>query len=246
MAANSPWNTTNNIATAQLGDYRIEVDAANPQRGVQWSTDKKLAFQGVTLQFVPPASAKGPLQLHDLYVRGCDLVASYDQIPGAEVQPQLYWRLLQHAALEAIGVEVLISMQTSLLHSDPKCAIESALPGVRTAVWDQASKLWRHSEENSNFHLQLARQSRGCVSWFSPAKENYSYVEIVYPDDVVAQDLTLGRCQTAFFAEPLEKGVIRRGRVAGWLVPNARLMSGPTAALQLLDAAREEPLPLTT
>lgn len=240
------WELRGQVASAQLGEYRVDIDAVNPQAGVRWSTDRKLAFQGNTLQFVPPTSAKGPLQLHEIYVRGRDVVASYDQLPGAEVQPQLYWRLLQHEPLEAIGVELMISMQTSLLHSEPKCHVESSLPGVRTASWDAASKTWRHSEEGPAFHLQLATQGRGCVTWFSAAKEHYSYIEVVYPDDVVSQELTAGNVSSCFFAEHLEKGVIRRGRIAGWLVPNKLLMSGPTAALQLLDAACAEPLPLTT
>jgi hypothetical protein len=137
-------------------------------------------------------------------------------------------------------------MQTSLLHSEPKCKVESSLPNIRTASWDAKNKTWRHSEESGAFPLQLAAQAKGCVTWFSAAKEHYSYIEVVYPDDRVSQHLSLGRSESCFFAEHLEKGVIRRGRIAGWLVPNTMLMAGPTAALELLEAACREPLPLTT
>jgi hypothetical protein len=241
------WKIDGPIAIATLRDYHLQVDTADPRRGVQWTTETKQSFRGPTLQFIAPPSAKGNLQLADLYVRGRDLVATYEQLPGAEVQPTLYWRLLHHTGLNAIGVELLISMQTSRLDSHPQCAVESALPGVRTSAWDMQQKLWHYSTENSpKFDVQFTSQAQGSVTWFSAPKEHYSYVEVAYPDDLISQHITLGRCETCFFAEHLEKGVIRRGRIAGWITPNQSLMSGPAAVFDLLEAAYRAPLPLTT
>ena len=239
------WTINGSLAHATLGDYRLEVNAADPRRGVNWMTATPNSFQGNTLQFVPPASAKSPPQLSDLYARGSDLVASYDQLSGAEVQPQLYWRLLEYAPLQALGVQLMISMQTSLLHSEPRCTVVSNLEDTRTAVWDSSRLTWNGSEDGP-FDLQLPASSGGHITWFSAPKEKYSYIEVVYPDDLVSQHVTRGRTESCFFAEHLEKGVIRRGRIAGWLVPNQLLMAGPVTALQLLDFAKSEPLPLTT
>jgi len=84
------------------------------------------------------------------------------------------------------------------------------------------------------------------VTWFSAPQEANSYFEVIYPDDRVSQHVLVGRSEACFFAEPLEKGVIRRGRIAGWLVPNAKIMKTPVEPLQLFLAAQNEPLPLTT
>src|SRR5689334_742427 len=100
------WTIDGSRAHATLGEYRIEINAAEPRRGVNWMTATPNSFQGETLQFIPPASAKSLPQLTDLYQRGADLVATYDQMPGAEVQPQLYWRLLEHVPLLAVGVQL--------------------------------------------------------------------------------------------------------------------------------------------
>jgi hypothetical protein len=236
------WNINETAASATLGDFLVELDVRHPERGVSWTSPQQ---RQQTLQFVPPASATSPPKLVDVYVRGNDLIATYDQLPGAEVQPQLYWRLLEYAPLQALGVQLLISMQTSLLNSEPRCLVRSQLDDARTAVWDPSRLTWIGSEDGP-FDLQLPATAEGHVTWFSRPKEKHSYVEVVYPDDLVSQHTTRGRSESCFFAEHLEKGVIRRGRIAGWIVPNTMLMAGPTAALQLLDFAKREPLPLTT
>jgi hypothetical protein len=236
------WTISDNTARTTLGDFGVELNPCNPRSGLHWMA-KPNAFE--TLQFFPAASAKEPPSLVDLYVRGTDLIATYDQLPGAEVQPQLYWRLLEYAPLQALGVQLMISMQTSLLNSEPRCTVVSNLEDARTAVWDPSRLTWTGSEDGP-FDLQLPATASGQITWFSVPKEKFSYIEVVYPDDLVSQHITRGRSESCFFAEHLEKGVIRRGRIAGWIVPNQMLMAGPTAALQLLEFAKREPLPLTT
>lgn len=240
------WNINGAVATATLGAYQVSVDAADPSRGVQWTSTAPKRLQGCTLQFKPPRSSQTAPVLADLYVRGSDLVATYEQLPGAEVQPQLYWRLMENAELDAVGVQLLISMQTSLLQSEPRCTVESQLPGVRTAIWNWNEKAWWGTETGKDFNLVSQPSSRGFVTWFSAPQETNSYLEIIYPDDQVSQQVKLGHSEACFFAEHLEKGVIRRGRIAGWLAPNQKLMDGPTAPLKLFQAAQQEALPLTT
>lgn len=236
------WTIGDKEVWAELGGFSANLNPRNPNRGLFWQS-KPLAFE--SMQFFPAASAKEPPSLVDLYVRGTDLIATYDQLPGAEVQPQLYWRLLEYAPLQALGVQLMISMQTSLLNSEPRCTVVSNLKDARTAVWDPNRLTWTGSEDGP-FDLQLPATGNGHITWFSEPKQKYSYVEVVYPDDLVSQHITRGRSESCFFAEHLEKGVIRRGRIAGWIVPNQMLMAGPTATLQLLDLAKREPLPLTT
>ena len=240
------WTINGALATATLGEYQITGDAADPSRGVQWSSTAAKRLQARTLQFKPPRSSKAAPVLADLYVRGCDLVATYEQLPGAEVQPQLYWRLMEHAELNAVGVQLLISMQTSLLQSEPRCTVESMLPGVRTAIWNWKERTWWGTDTGKDFNLQSQPSAGGFVTWFSAPQETNSYLEVIYPADPVSQQGTLGRSEACFFAEHLEKGVIRRGRIAGWLAPNQKLMDGPTAPLKLFQAALQEALPLTT
>ncbi|WP_254513430.1 hypothetical protein [Anatilimnocola floriformis] len=241
------WDLNGTLATATLGEYQISVDAALPTSGVAWSTADRKGFQGTTLQFRPPVSARAAPVLVDLYVRGSDLVATYEELSGAAVQPQLYWRLLEHPAMKAIGVQLLISMQTSLLNSEPRCTIVSELPEARTAIWNWKEKTWWGSDKDQQgFDLRSDPSAGGFVTWFSTQQEPNSYVEVIYPDDRVTQKITLGRSEACFFSEPLEKGVIRRGRIAGWLVPNAKLMESKVEPLRLFELAQKEALPLTT
>jgi hypothetical protein len=234
------------IGRATLGDYIVTVDVSQPGQGVQWTSATGNVCQATTLQFVPPASSQSPPKLVDAYVRGHDLVATYEQLPGAEVQPQLYWRLLAEDSMKAVGVQLLISMQTSLLQSEPKCTIESTLPQARTAIWDFVSQAWNGSQPDGTFDQKLVPTPFGRVTWFSVPKQVNSYIEVIYPDDIVAQHVTFGHSQSCFFAEHLEKGVIRRGRIAGWMVPNKSLMSEAREPLKLLEFAKREALPLTT
>lgn len=245
-AVSNAWSIEGTVGRATIGDYSVTVDVAQPGLGVRWTSATASAFQGSTLQLVPPASSQSAPRLVDAYVRGNDLVASYEQLAGAEVQPQLYWRLLTHDELKAVGVQLLISMQTSLLQSEPKCAVVSQLADARTAIWDFVSQGWNGSQADGTFNQKLVPTPFGRVTWFSVPKQTNSYIEVIYPDDVVAQHVTLGRSESCFFAEPLEKGVIRRGRIAGWIVPNKNLMAEAREPLKLLDFAKREALPLTT
>ena len=74
-----------------------------------------------------------------------------------------------------------------------------------------------------------------------------SYVEMVHPSDFRTVELTWrdgqAAVRTPLFADRLEKGVIRRGRVRGWLVSSP----GDLAAAERLfrEFAESEP-PLTT
>ena len=71
----------------------------------------------------------------------------------------------------------------------------------------------------------------------------------MHPADFVATQVELNRwvepwMTTRLFTERLEKGVIRRARVAGWHLPRKSDVLG--AAWDLYTQFAAEPLPLTT
>jgi hypothetical protein len=95
--------------------------------------------------------------------------------------------------------------------------------------------------------IVVPRGAMCCVLWRLPAAPA-SYVEVVSTSDVrtveFAPDSRAGwMARWHLFAEFLEKGVIRRSRVHGALVPRA---SDTELALECCRAAEQCPLPLTT
>ena len=69
-------------------------------------------------------------EVSEVYGRGRDLVASYGQTSGRPLAVQIYWRSVDIAARlpDCQAVDLQVSVQTSLLDSNPELATTSTLP----------------------------------------------------------------------------------------------------------------------
>ncbi|MFN0019871.1 MAG: hypothetical protein ACKVP0_16565 [Pirellulaceae bacterium] len=242
------WKLEGTDGSLEIAGIATRVDVAHPKQGFLSS-----ASNGRFMQLLPAGvGGTSSLKLTEAYVRGSDLVALYEPLGPHQVQPQVYWRARIDEGKQAVGVEMIVSMQTSLLDSNPETVVATGMP--IGDVWgpdgEKANSLNRL--EYTEFPLVVSGSNgshQPSLVVYQPRDTPFAYVEMVHPTDFVATQVELNKwgeswATTRFFSERLEKGVIRRARIAGWHVPRKSDVLGIAADLYAKFAA--EPLPLTT
>jgi hypothetical protein len=240
------WNLSGNYAHLKFGDLRATVDITRPGLGLheiivrgQSLTDAHL----LTAQFAEPQpNAEQPLT--DSFIRGNDLVLTYSPTPTRPVRLQVYWRVLTEADTLncAGGVEMQVSVQTSLLHAWPALVIKTHLSNTVVAPIDCDSI----SASLLPVRSAAPRPSADC--WLChPRDAGWSYVEMAHPADVERAELQHSaegaELSHYLFSDSLEKGVILRARSRGIFA----LATGDEAtARNLYERFLAAPLPLTT
>jgi len=251
MNTTSSWQLDDDQARLAIGRLTARLDLNAPERGLHQIAIDEQPFDGhlLAVQFLPTAGAP----LVDFYVRGDDLVATYGQTEELAYRPQVYWRAAQpqqprtHAALD-----VHVSVQTSLLDSQPVVRVTSRLPVTDAWRLDGSGQFVPALAEGSATKRLTPDDGPGCVLYRledGGAGRPLSYAEMVYPSDFV--ELTVQRSgdgntvQAAhrLFAAFLEKGVIRRARLRGVLLDRDEDL-GTTA--EWYGRMASERLPLTT
>lgn len=228
------WHVDASIAQLKLSRLSALVDLRQPHRGLHdvkvdgaWLRDAEML--GITL--VPHGAASTPPA--DCYVRVSDLVASYSDLPQAEMRTEAYWRSDANPAEPAVGlVELMISVQTNLLDSRPQLATRSQLYADEVLELVDAAR----GEFVSVPQLPLGQQHRLAADrprclLLRLAGADLSYAEMVHPADPghseirrIADEKTVPghyELRHHLFAAGLEKGVILRARVLGVLLRRA-------------------------
>lgn len=229
------WRFDSNHAAFTAGPLCGKVLPAQPQRGLH---DLEIAGQkwpaAQLLQVGLPAS-HDQVEVAETYIRDCDLVATYAPLPPFTVQPQIYWRLRTSNKHRAVGVELIISVQTSLLFSEPQTTVACQF----AAEPDGKPDILLAGDE-------LPAKFKGMSVVQIPHAE-YVLAQLIHPSDFDSQerdqmqDGSL-RLQARLFQEHLEKGVIRRARAWAWFLPIDHWQS---SAEELLAMLVSEPPPLT-
>jgi hypothetical protein len=149
------------------------------------------------------------------------LVATYAPAGAGTVRPQIYWRLFRPEHIEGMGLDLIVSVQTDLLDSDPSMSTASILPvegllRLHGPGADQFEPLVIDDPAPLDAGLLLFRLAGGRLS----------YVEMVHPSDfcragVRTEDAARHTARLSFplFPGRLEKGVIRRARLRGCFLP---------------------------
>jgi len=169
-----------------------------------------------------PAMAKGERSLEDAYVRGSDLIATYVRQPASDVRAQIYWRALE--AEGAMGIEVIVSIQTSLLDGDPRIVFHSNLPGEYCVAQLTDADEFQSFDPSQEIKTDTRspNDGRGCFL-FKGSKADFCYAEMIHPADFDTANLSsdCNALQTRYELLPLrmEKGVILRCRAQGWFLP---------------------------
>jgi hypothetical protein len=248
----APASTVANL-TSDSSQLALSVDVLHPQLGAHNLRVRGIALSGWRLLAALRTESEWGLPLADSYVRGTDLIAAYEPQGGQQVRPQIYWRFISSPSSTAprCGLELIVSVQTSLLHSEPRMIVESDLSDA---------EIWRmeREEENGFTSLDATAEIVDCtqadclsVFVFRPLARDFSYVQMVHPSDFHRTTLSFERQEKRgririvhdLFPDPLEKGVIRRGRVRGWFVDRADDLR---AAVECYRQWLDEPPPLTT
>lgn len=242
------WKLEGTDASLIVDGIVTRLDVAHPEQGFLSS-----ASNGRFMQIVPAEMGGAKtLKLVETYARGADLVALYEPLAPHQVQPQVYWRARRDEARQGVGVEMIVSMQTSLLDSNPETVVATGMPigDVFGSLGEQANVLDRL--ELTHFPLTLSaadNSQRPGLVVYQPRDTPFAYLEMVHPSDFVATQVELNKwgetwATTRLFSERLEKGVIRRARIAGWHLPRKSDVLDSAWGLYTQFAA--EPLPLTT
>lgn len=205
---------------AELPTLGAAIDLARPELGVRGVLSPLHGVMGVR-----PAAPGARFALTDAYPRGADLVARYGPCEAFPFRTEVYWRADTRADAATTGLQMIVSVETDLLDTYPELHVSSRItpPGLATAT----------DPGNGYAEATLDDYRLWC--------------EAVHPTDL-PEAAHEWRRQPSFevshwrlFARFLEKGVIRRARLAGALLPSG----GAEAAAHWRQAFVDQPTPLT-
>jgi hypothetical protein len=245
------WEIDDQIAIVRLASFTAQVDLLRPHKGVHGVRIQREPIVGAEVLQARTGDRPSDQddELVDTYVRGADLVAVYASTAQPSIRAQIYWRAIWHDALEAAGVEIIASVHTSSLDSDPRMTIGSNLPDCE--VWrlldESESRFERVAAANAK---PLLLDSQACLVLFRLSGAACSYVEMIHAADFTAAEIRASasgkervRSKFRLFDEPLEKGVIRRGLACGMFVARE---GDKEAAVECYRRFVQSAIPLTT
>lgn len=233
----SGWHIAANKATCSSASWEASMDVTTPSQGVHWSVDanSKLRTCLLGIEF-KEAETHHAVPLIDQYVRGDDVVATYETKDPLHLRPQIYWRFQASTGVpDASGMVIQVSLQTNRLDARPTLLLKSNLPsGTLRAI-------------DAKLEGDASAQAESSLLLFSPTDEDYSLVIAHQPADLVSYDARGSadegwQIETQLLGEHLEKGVIRRSLTGVWQVVREGDVS---CARQLFAEFLAAPPPLT-
>jgi hypothetical protein len=236
-----------------VGQWQAVVHLAEPDRGLtDWHAGPDSVLDAGVLGLEMPGLGPGLLQLPpDCYCRGAALIVGYPEWGDRPVRVDASWRALPPAAdgsEAAAAVELVVSMRTELLESQPRLAVHSRLPAGEVFRLADAARgqFERLGLAKGQTVLAAAGESGPAGCWlFRFPGHQVSYAEMVHPADFQGSELGFAaekppavEVRHRLFVEHLEKGVILRARVRGALLPrqeDAALAAAVYAAFASAD-----------
>jgi hypothetical protein len=250
--------TTAQLIGSQIG---ATIDLSQPARGLAVSISdiapNQFALQTLGIE-IGDKKTLSHARL-DAYVRGPDLVATYDESPPAQLRTQGYWRIVapaEFATHDASAVvaafDLILSVNTSLLDNNPQSRVSSKIAAIETVfelVADAAGKPAFREVDLAKSSSTAGRIDRtlgtGCFVARIGTSE-FSFVQMVHPVDFGGAILDVNQQPLAIshqlFQQRLEKGVILRARVRAAVLRRRDDLSTAQAAYERF--ANAEP-PLT-
>jgi hypothetical protein len=218
------WKCDAAQARLETPELVLQIDVNRPQDGIHSvmlsSQGRSAALPQSSLLKVHLAPVARVENVADKWARGVDLVAVYAQSAERPFRSEIYWRALRSESPLCVGVELIVSVQTSLLDALPRLDTSSSLPASEALWIDDPDRLthvrrWAYGDPP----LRATREGGQGVSLLRLEDAPFSYIEMVYPGDFVTASLQgrdrLTTLQWELFPESLEKGVIRRARLRG-------------------------------
>jgi hypothetical protein len=246
------WSLRGSVAELSCGKLSGRIDASRPNVGLH-DVAVDGAQHATNLLRVYRSDITGekswPLPVAESYVRGNDLVASYQAIDAWPFSPQLYWRADSLSAVDAVlaSASLLVSVQTHLLDTVPQIAVASQVPCDETLLISVSDGAQPTAMRIDRAQTISSKNEDCCIVW-RLKDVPLSYAEIMPAGDFHAVSVrNEGKGAAAFewrlFDEFLEKGVIRRARVHAAILPRDNDVAIAAACCKAIDGLR---LPLTT
>lgn len=222
------WHDNAGVARLDAAGIAATLDPRHPSRGLHRLRLDNAAIEDLEILGVAATSVVTPSEPSDCYVRGADLVVTYDHVPHDEMRTEIYWRVRADLGDQALAcLELQVSVQTDLLDSRPQLTAQSHFVGGELVRWPGTG---------------AERCARGFL--WRPAGTLWSYAEMVHPADpgwsethasagAAGSSTNVWSLRHHLFAAALEKGVILRARVLGVLLAR----EGDEQAAQRLYAA---------
>jgi hypothetical protein len=256
------WRFDKHRAILDSPSFTFEIDTQSPESGAGCLKLAGAEWQGANpLQihtFDP--SVMGQPKCENIYLRGPDLVLSYRMSRVPELSWQVYWRALASEEEMFDGVELILSVQTDLLETSPRLMIESQLATSQLLQlkFDESARPVElvHSSSNEATWVEIAgtppsaRVDPPGLLLYRPSGAAHSYLEMIHPSDFAGLEVSWNTsdppqstARFLLFDEPLEKGVIRRGRLRTMVLPRADDLATAQACYRCFA---ESAIPLTT
>lgn len=198
------WDLKDQSATLKHPGISLEVCPAQPAQGTKVQMPGS-AGKSVSCFCVSAVKAQNQSwNLQESFVRGSDLVASYAPWPGDAVEPHIYWRFRDAHHGTVAGLELIVSVHTSLLDSRPAIEVSGELIG----------EVCQHGLPGGVFCLTPSHEKdKQLLFWIHPA----DFAELSIHREGEGSKATW--TTTLFSEASLEKGVIRRARLGVWVIP---------------------------
>jgi hypothetical protein len=259
--ASSAWSLKGTTGTLTCGKLSGSLDVARPHFGLHRPefdyNSVPCAFVGVMrapelpvtiASFEHSDNCGWPLAVAESYVRGNDLVAAYHPNDAWPYAPQIYWQAHpSNSVTPALAsMSLLVSVQTPLLDTHPKILVTSQIPTSELYYVPIGDNLRAKPALIESDHT-VKPDGQACCIVRRILAAPLSYVEFMSATDFHELTCTPASNGKAYvewhlFSEFLEKGVIRRARVHGALLPRENDIE---LAIECCSIFENSPLPLT-
>jgi hypothetical protein len=220
------WQLQKDLGWCECGPWCVKLKPLDPGHGLSLFRGNELTWNLLRVKPLP----RHALHLQEAYVRQEDLILRYEQSQSDQFGFQLNWRRLDCELVDAIAIELWLSVQTTLLNTHPMFEIDSTAHGNwQTLTLAQLSC--------SKAQVTAAGCSRD---------QSLTTIVMIQDSDAcqakLIKDKSAKELRFRMFGQFLEKGVIRRARLC-FLATTADLSQAEIAeAYQKFSAS---PLPLT-
>ena len=215
------WTLDHTIGQIHFDASTLSLDLSQPSTGMSFSIADSSLENRRLLQVRGISDEESKLSPAP-YVRGTDLIASYDGTAHSHLSPQMYWRAMDRQ--RAFGVELIVSVQTSLLdYRQPFYIQSTGLKNTRPLECEQSGK-------------EIHNAALGSLA------TEIEYLEIVHPTDFCSSTIKNNSTEWQIIDHRLEKGVIRRARMQAWWIRGDNVLNTANA---LYDEFSSSEPPLT-
>lgn len=225
----SPWRIDGRHARLESEHFRAEIDMLDPSGGVKVISAGGMKLADTHLFKILMPVGTGPQSTNiEFFARGDDLIAIHSERSDNPFRAQIYWRLIRSiSAVDPSGpgrgivaLELILSIQTNSLDSDPALEVETELPATAVSQLADIASAGFVERLATTAGIEMGPESGlGCFQ-FANFGGQLGYAEMVHPADFRRSKLTAGRgglrLSHRLFAERLEKGVILRSRLRGF------------------------------